>query len=278
MHKIYSSETNIYEHGIVVEGNVYLNTLKRIATTELPIYSSFNLSIVDHKNNSLNERAAKLAVIDGSHTQSDYYEEYDLRYCVLSSLYHLNRIIDLYTNLTEMFERQHPLGTALRGNTGDPRVYYEIDAFLGATRRIYESIIKVIWKHYYPKMTGRWSSIRKAVNSSLDKVPPLFAAILKESWDNFGEKLADYRNCIAHYIPLTENSNTTCWLNWYENRWGVTVKLPANPKAKSREKFDFNTGPEALIYCHSLTCHFVELCESLNSQTKIALYLSNPPH
>jgi hypothetical protein len=90
-----------------------------------------------------------------------------------------------------------------------------------------------------------------------------------------GTKLRAYRDCVAHYDPLTDGG-TTCWMDRYNNRWGVTVKLPSNPEAKSRRCFDFASGPEALEYCHSVACSVVELCELLESQPKIRMHLDNP--
>jgi hypothetical protein len=154
MGEAYSSETNIYEHGIAVQGDERPESLRMIATARLPIYAPFTLSIVDFEGNSLNERAVRLAKVGGPyHRLTDYYEEHDLRYSVLAMMYHLNRIIDLYVRLTQLFERKYPLGTAVRGNTGDPRVFYEVDAFLGAARRVYEAIRKVLWKHYRSSRT-----------------------------------------------------------------------------------------------------------------------------
>jgi hypothetical protein len=275
MIQAYSSETNVYEHGIAVEGGEPPESLGLIATAKLPIYAGFSLSIVDFEGHSLNERAVHLANIKGPHYSADYYEEGDLRYCVLATLYHLNQLIDLYVRLTGLFEREHPPGTAIRGNTGDPRVFYEIDAFLGAARRVYESIKDVLWKHYhYPGATGKWSSFRTVVKAP-HEIPPLFVIALDQSWNTFGKKLADYRNCVAHYDPLNDGG-TTCWMNWYGNRWGMTVKLPANPHEQSRKAFDFDSGPEALSYCHSAACHLVELCESMEVQAKVASYLANP--
>jgi hypothetical protein len=275
MIQTYSSETNVYEHGIAVEGDEHPESLGLIATAKLPIFLGFSLSIVDFEGHSLNERAVQLANVKGAHYSADYYEEGDLRYCVLATLYHLNRLIDLYVWLTRLFERKQPPGTAIRGNTSDPRVFYEIDAFLGAARRVCESIRKVLWKHYHtPGTRGRWRSIRTVVESP-DNIPALFAAELHKSWNTFGEKLADYRDCVAHYDPLTDGG-TTCWMDWYGNRWGMTVKLPANPHDQSRQAFDFDAGPEALRYCHAVACHLVELCESLEAQPKVASYLANP--
>jgi hypothetical protein len=142
METAYASEANVYEHGILIEGDERPESLRLIATAKLPIFSAFNLSIVDFESRSLNERAAHFADVNGPHYQVDYFEETDLRYSVTATLYHLNRLIDLYVTSTQLFERHHPPGIANRGNTSDPRVFYEVDAFLGAARRVYESIIR----------------------------------------------------------------------------------------------------------------------------------------
>ena len=274
MSEAYSSETSVYEHGIAVEGDEHPESLRPIATARLPIYAFFSLSIVDFEGHSLNERAVHLANVKGPHHPADYYEERDLRYSVLAALYHLNRLVDVYVRLTRLFECDYLPGKAVRGNTDDPRVFYEIDAFLGATRRVYEFIEKVILKHYFPGKKHRGSSMQNVINM-MRKVLPLFATEVQESWDTFGKKLKNYRDCVAHNDPLNEGSNT-CWMNWHGNRWGMTIRLPANPDEEKRAGFDFDSGPEALSYCHSVACHLVELCESLEAQTKVASYLDNP--
>jgi hypothetical protein len=275
MGEVYSSKKNVYEHGIALECDEPPESLRLLATARLPIYSGFSLSIVDFNGHSLNERAAYLANVKGPHYSADYYEESDVKYCVLATLYHLNRIVEQYVEVTELFERINPPGTAIAGNISNPKVFYEIDAFLGAARRIYESISKVLWKHYHPGTRGRWSSIRRLIERLPDKIPPTFATELQKSWNTFGEKLTDYRDCVAHYAPLTDGG-TTCLMNWYGNRWGMTIKLPANPAEKGRRVFDFDSGPEALSYGHSVASHLVELCESLEAQTMVHSYLANP--
>jgi len=225
--------------------------------------------------NSLNERAVRLVNVNGPYTSADYYEETDLKYCVLATLYHLSRLIDLYVENTKLFERIHPKETAIKGNVWNASIFYEVDAFLGAARRVYESIRKVLWKHYQSGQSGRWSSIRKVLTSP-GNVPQSFMIKLSESWQTVGDKLTAYRDCVAHYEPLT-NGITTCWLDRYEGLWGATVKLPSNPAAQSRASFDFESGPDALEYCHSVACHLVELCEFLEAEPEIRSYLDNPP-
>ena len=268
MDKTYPPKTNVYEHGIAVEGDERPESLRLIATARLPIHAFFNLSIVDFAGRSLNERAVHLADIKGPHYSADYFEEHDLKYSVLASLYHLNQLINLYVLCIQRFSTSN----GMHGNTNDPRVFYEIDAFLGAARRVYVFIEKEISKHYFQKRRG--SSVQNVIGK-LRNVLPLFATELQESWDTFGNKLKRYRDCVAHNDPLNEGS-TTCWMNRYGNQWGMTIKLPDNPDEEERSNFDFNSGPEALSYCHSVACHLVGLCESLESQPKIASYLANP--
>ena len=265
---------NVYEHGILLEKGDDSEALNLIATTTLPIYAHFNLAIVGYDRRSLNERAVGLADTDGPHSPKDYYEEYDLRYCVLSSLYHLNRLIDIYVKNAQLFERRFPEKTTVRGNLHDPNIFYEVDAFLTAARRVYDAIPKILWKHYYPDEGNRWDSIRKMFKK-MDKVPQPFGDVIRESWNQIGVNLRDYRDCIIHYVPLT-NGLETCWMERFDGRWGANIKLPANPETKSRKAFDFETGPEALSYCHRVAIEAVDLCEKLKNQTKLGEYLENP--
>jgi hypothetical protein len=78
-----------------------------------------------------------------------------------------------------------------------------------------------------------------------------------------------------HYDPLTDGA-TTCWMERYGNRWGMNVKLPANPEPKSRLSFDFATGPEALSYCHTIACHLVDVCQGLEALERVRHHLDNP--
>jgi len=69
MGEAYSSETNVYEHGIAVDGDEHPESLGLIATATLPIYAGFSLAIVDFEEHSLNERAVHLANVQGPTTR-----------------------------------------------------------------------------------------------------------------------------------------------------------------------------------------------------------------
>lgn len=263
---------NVFEHGVYTEGIERVGDLVLLGTTSLPVYAGFNITIVDAGRKSLNERAVHIGFINGPYRNADYYEETDLRYCMIACLYHVNRLIDFYVSIVKLFEQTAPLASS--GNTGDPRIFYEIDAFVGAARRVYETIRKVLWKHYSKDRGGRWRSIQNVLTSS-KIVPAPFLDELKWSWDTYGEKLTAYRDCVAHYDPLTDGQ-TTCWMNRHFGRWGATVRLPANPEERGRRAFDFINGPDALSYCHAVAVHLVDLCESMQSQALIRDFLANP--
>ena len=185
----YPDNLDVFEHGIVVgNGDSPPKGLARLATTREPIYSGYTLSLVDRDGSSLNHRAVQCGDVPGAHAVKDYYEESDVRFFLREALYQLNRIVDLYVEKCRGFEERHR--DAVSGNTGDPRIAFEVDAFLGAARRVYEAISKVLWKHHAaPRgMRGRWRSIQKAVdaaeNENSDIIPEQFGNALIQRGNN----------------------------------------------------------------------------------------------
>jgi hypothetical protein len=263
-------ELDIYEHGVLVREGGPPAPLRLVASTRMPIYSGYTLCIVDSDGTSLNERATALLVPAGPYTTADFWDESDVRYCILAMLYHLNRVVDRYVANCQLFESDVRLRTAIRGNVDDSQLFYEIDALISCARRVYESIRKVLWKYYNSGSHGRWRSIRKALADN--HIPTSFRSSLNESWTAVGEKLTLYRDCIAHYDPLT-TGQATCWMEPIGNRWGMTVKLPSNPES-GRRSYNFGAGPDALQYCHTVACHLVGLAEELERQPAIAATLA----
>lgn len=279
---MYAECTDIYEHGIVVpDGELPPAGLTMLATTRLPIYSGYSLTLVDRNERSLNERALQILEVPGPHAVADFYEESDVRFFLRESLYHLNNVMDLYVRVCRIFEELHGYRDGPQsGNTGDSRVLFEVDAYLGAARRVYEAISKVLWKHYAPRgETGRWSSMRKAVaaiESGSTKVPARFATPLISSWNTYGVKLADYRNYVAHTGALAPNA--VCWMSRFDGgRWGASVALPDHPEDKKRWPVSPEVAVDALEYCHDVAGHLAELCEGLTALPDVADYLAHPP-
>lgn len=271
----------MFEHGIVISDSDPPPGLARVATTRQPIYSGYTITVVDRDGSSLNHRANHLVDVPGPYQTSDLWDENNVTYCLRSALYRVDRIIGMYMEKCRLFDEHHPDAGILSGNTSDPRVYFEVDAFLGDARRVYDSISKVLWKHYVGKPQGRWRSIRKLVESetALATIPAEFAQLLKQSWDEFGAKLTDYRDFVMHIAPLAGEGAT--WMDRYDGRWGASVGLPTDPTAKSWEVFDNvqGNGVDALGYCHRIAAHLAGLCEQLMALSAVDAHIVNPsPH
>lgn len=271
---------DVFEHGIeVAMGTGSPSGLARLATRENDmVHSGYTLAILDRDGTSLNHRVAYLLFSPGPYQASDLWVEDDLRYCLRSALYHLDRLINLYADKCRLFEELPAATNSMQGNTSDDRMYFEVDAFLGAARRVYDSISKVLWKHYVGRPKGRWRSVRSLVESeaNLASIPADYAQALKESWDAFGEKLTDYRDVVMHIAPLAGEGAT--WMNRYDGRWGATLGLPTNPGAKSRANFDNvqGNGIDALGYCYEVAVHLVGLSEKLTALPAVESHIVNP--
>lgn len=104
----YPANADVCEHGIVVpDGEQPPAGLAIVATTRLPIYSEFSLTLVDRDGSSLNERAIHALDVPGAHTVADYYEESDVRFFLRESLYHLNSVINYYVRACRVFDEHH---------------------------------------------------------------------------------------------------------------------------------------------------------------------------
>jgi hypothetical protein len=277
MSSVQDQPIDVFEHGIEVAGTRPPSGLVRLATRERDmVYSGYTLAILDRDGTSLNHRVAYLLSTPGPYQTSDLWIENDVRYCLRSALYHLDRIINLYADKCRLFEQLSTNSTS--GNTSDDRMYFEVDAFLGAARRVYDSISKVLWKHYVGRPQGRWRSIRTLIESdaNMATIPAEYADVLKQSWDTFGVKLTDYRDLVMHIAPLAGDGAT--WMNRYDGRWGATLGLPSNPAAKSRANFDNvqGNGVDALSYCYDVAVHLVRLCENLMSLAVVESHIVNP--
>jgi hypothetical protein len=191
----------------------------------------------------------------------------------------LNQIIDLYVAMCQRLESVRPQPPTRKGsNTSDPRIFFEVDAFLAASRRAYDAISNVAWKHYL-RRSGRWSSAHKAIKwiaKNPGELPLEIAEPLKESWDNCGAKLTHYRDYIMHHVPQISGSQTV-WMDGFDGRWGATIPLPANPETMSRASSNPTRKIDALSYCHGVATELVRLAEYLLAQPVVSAYIANPP-
>jgi hypothetical protein len=271
---LYPSLMRVYAHGVAVEaadpwdpGDLHL-----IATTDLPVYSSFLMTVVDSSGRSLNERIVSLDRAAGPRRAADYFEERDVRYGLLASAYHLTRLATLYIEVAQLFESHRSGPSTRKGNTYSPPIYYEADAFLTVARRWYESLLHLLWKHFGSDTRPRTFPM---LFERQHHLPNEYVDMLRGSWDSHGSSLNAYRNCLIHHDPL-DDGGKTAWTQRFSGRWGTTVRLPANPRSQRRAAFDFDNGPDVLDYAHGLLCHLVEVAEATDVLPEIVAYRSRP--
>lgn len=255
----------IYEFGVTThQDKTPPKGLRLIATDELPIYSQFSLTLVDHGGGSLNKRLGSVLTVGRAHRTAHFYEESDTRYTLRSCAYHVERLAIYYSEHAQSAEEQERQRQA-RGRDkaimvarDDQRVYFEIDAFLGSARRFYEQLRRVLWKHG-GRSANRPQSFPKVLNAV--DLPTAYIASLQASWSEYGRNLKGYRDSVFHYDPLNEG-HTNIRARPLKGRWGVIVRLPENPEARSRMSFRFEKGPDALSYSHDLLCHLTGIAEA----------------
>jgi hypothetical protein len=139
---------------------------------------------------------------------ADYFEECDVRNGLLASAYHVTQLVTLYVEVAQLFE----------------------------------SLLHLLWKHYG---SGRRPNTFPRMLETPQDIPSDYHTMLRNSWTAHGRNLNDYRNCLIHHDPL-DDGGKTAWTNCWSGRWGTTVRLPANPRARKRESFDFDNGPDVL--------------------------------
>jgi hypothetical protein len=194
---------------------------------------------------SLNERIVKTLTVDRAHSLAEFYEEGDVRYALRACAYHLERMAFYYAENAQQFESFKHSPRAISGNTDDPRVYIEIDAFLSSAPRFYEQLRRLLWKHFGTS-NPRPRSFETLLESHL-KVSEDYWLILNGSWRDHGATLKKYRDRMSHYDPLNAGV-LTVWLEPKDGRWRMTARLPNNPDTKSRDRFEVDRGPDALSY------------------------------
>jgi hypothetical protein len=228
--------------------------------------------LLDREGASIHDRIQRLDQADGPRQVADYCEESDLRSGLLALGYRVDRLIGLYRATADLFEQTHPEQTTLRGNVHRTPIYYEVDAFLTAGRGWYETLRRLVWKHY--GKSDRPQSFSKMLNCA-GVLPPDYLTTLRDSWTQHGSRLTEYRDCLMHYDPL-DDGGKTAWLNRWNGNWGVTVTLPSNAASRSRRDFGFATGPDVLSYAHTLLCHFLEVAEATDQLPAVAAHRAKP--
>lgn len=128
--------------------------------------------------------------------------------------------------------------------------YFEFDAAISEARRTYDALKHLIWCTYGPieKNSQTTDNTFKQVLSQCASLPEELRTTLTTSWANTGVKLAEYRNCIQHHVPI-DFGIAYANMELLDNRiWTTRFLIPDNPEARSKFAFRFSSYCDALTY------------------------------
>jgi hypothetical protein len=141
---------------------------------------------------------------------------------------------------------------------GQVELYFELDALTAKARRTYDALGHVIWDAYgHPRdrCPGNFANFLDVCN----RVPDVLHSRLSQSWNTFGVKLKDYRDCILHYTPLDTRIGSACMVRLDCGAWSAKIFIPDNPEARAASKFTFDRRLDALNYGWELTSEVIDV-------------------
>lgn len=175
-----------------------------------------------------------------------------LAYDAGAVVHHCRNLAKTYSDIVAQHERIRSIkgyeesasGFASFGFQAEP--YYELDALLSASRRVYDKTGNVVWQAF-----EGGSGMPRNMTELLDRLkfcPQPLAARLKNSWTNVGKKLKDYRDCTQHFASTDIGMGTVTMKHLGDDIWVAWARIPDNPEVKSKKKFNYKCGFDALTY------------------------------
>lgn len=178
---------------------------------------------------------------------------FDLAYDVGACLYHCANLAKVYESIVGHFKRislipgfdMSTSSFASFGHQTEP--YYELDALLSAARRAYNRIGHCAWQAFEGGGGGMPDNLSEAVDR-LRTCPEPLAERLRKSWSTVGEGLKAYRDCTQHFASTDIGMGTVTMKQVADGVWRAWARIPDNPEVKSRKKFTYASGLDALTY------------------------------
>jgi len=191
-----------------------------------------------------------------------------LEYDAGAVLYHCRNLANEYSVVLAQHERiRELLHRSIPGykepdfmSVGNQNtIYYEFDALLSASRRVYDKIAHLLWQAFIGG--GSMKHMKEALkdNTFINSCPQPLATRLEKSWTSVGAKLKDYRDHTQHFGSTDIGLCTVSMERLANNTWRVRARIPDNPVAKSKKKFTYALGHDALTYGWEITNEIMSL-------------------
>ena len=187
---------------------------------------------------------------------STLYPVHHLAYLLGAFGYHCQKLAELYVQLAARYCQitqipGHPNDGDVAYFSHEAEPYFEFDALLGVARRAYDSTRYLLWPRFG---SGKGSVPRslEALLKSSSHVPSALHSRLLASWTRFGVLLTDYRDCINHYVPVDFGLASVFMRRHSSGAWTTMVRIPDNPRVRSKNQFTFTLNRDALTYAWEL--------------------------
>jgi hypothetical protein len=264
--------TNVFEHGILSIDDEWNGRLSRIATTGLPAHGPHTVSFLNDSNESLHHVIHSMTRVNGPHRQDAYLEESQVAHSLSLLLWRLNYLLGRYTAITRRMQKRNSNDVTSRPVTLSMSVAFDFDSYAHAALNTYRAFASVLSKHYDEPALP--TEIHFAPSRMTHAIPVAMRQLLDRSWNEQAAKLRRYSCCLVNYEALS-TERKWCVASRFGKRWGLSLKLPADPFRTSRE-LDFEHGPDALSFAWSNACHIVDLGRQVMSDVRIRMHLDRP--
>lgn len=185
------------------------------------------------------------------------YPFYHLNYLVGAVGYHCQRLAEHYAQIAVQYRKIQEIpgffdSSDMGSYSYQTEPYYEFDSLIGAARRSYDCTRFILWPHFGSKNGSMPRSLKKLLEGA-NQLPDLLHEQLTISWQNFGQLLTHYRDCLHHYVPVDIGLASATMRRHQVGAWTTTLLIPDNPEARSKKKFTFKLNRDALTYGWELT-------------------------
>jgi hypothetical protein len=264
----------IYEGGLEVspgdeETVAQRHHLRRLAVKQIAENGEERLLILSAKGEVLEAQAPIFHFVQFS-KPSMLHLAFALAYDVNATIYHCKQVAGAYVAVCKRHTRirailGHPsseAGIAQFADQASP--YYELDALLSAARRAYDKTGNMLWAAFGNGVGGRPRNFADTLNRC-PEIPGPLAKQLELSWADKGSKLKDYRDCTQHFTS-TDIGMCMVMVKRLEGVvWRATARIPDNPEVKSKNKFTYTLGLDALTYGWEIAKEVVTLSSEVVS-------------
>lgn len=144
----------------------------------------------------------------------------------------------------------------------DLNLIFEFESLVTAVRRTYEYARYIIWGEFSGSSNNTPRSFEQTLKSC-KKLPQDLQFRLASSWEQYGKKVTEYRDCIQHYVCISGGFPRIRMDRLEGDVWACSALIPDNPEARSHRSFKYDTNIDALQYGWQVTEEILQVTRTI---------------